>query len=86
MHTPEQFAEAMQELAADRTPLVLFQPSFSDIIGLSWPGTPTRVLAQRDPVMEYVLANYRACTARTALQSWQIVFFVRKDLSCTGPL
>ena len=86
MHTPEQFAEAMRELAADRTPLVLFQPSFSDIIGLSWPGTPTKVLAQRDPVMEYVLANYRACTARTALQSWQIVFLVRKDLSCTGPL
>jgi len=86
MHTPQQFAEAMRELAADRTPMILVQPSFSDVVALSWPATPTKVLAEKDPLMEYILANYRACTARTALQSWQMVFMVRKELRCTGPL
>jgi len=86
MHTPEQFAEAIREVAADRTPLILFQPSFSDVVVLSWPATPIKALAEKDALADYMLAHYRACTAFTSLQSWQIVFLVRKDLSCTGPL
>jgi hypothetical protein len=86
MHTPGQLDEAVRELAADRTPLILFQPSFSDVVVLNWPATPIKALAEKDALTEYMLAHYRACTAFTSLQSWQIVFLVRKDLSCTGPL
>jgi 4-amino-4-deoxy-L-arabinose transferase-like glycosyltransferase len=86
MHTPGQLDQVVRELAADRTPLILFQPSFSDVVVLNWPSTPIRVLAEKDALTEYMLAHYRACTAFTSLQSWQIVFMVRKDLCCTGPL
>jgi hypothetical protein len=85
MHTPEQFAEVIRQVAEDRTPLIVYQPSFSDILALNWPATSTKILAQRDPLAEYILPGYRACTARPALQSWQMVFMVRKDLSCTVP-
>jgi hypothetical protein len=85
MHTPEQFAEVIRQVAEDRTPLIVYQPSFSDILALNWPATSTKILAQRDPLAEYILPRYRACTARPALQSWQMVFMVRKDLSCTVP-
>jgi len=86
MHTPEQFAEALREVAADRTPVVVFQPSFPELIPLGWPATPTDVLAARDTGAEYILAHYRPCKTLTSLQVWQLVFMVRKDLSCTGPL
>jgi hypothetical protein len=86
MHTPEQFAEAIREVAANRTPVVVFQPSFPELIPLGWPATPTNVLAARDTGAEYILSHYRPCKTLTSLQSWQFVFMVRKDLSCTGPL
>jgi 4-amino-4-deoxy-L-arabinose transferase-like glycosyltransferase len=84
MHTPEQFAEAIREFAADRTPVVVFQPSFTEFIPLGWPATPTDVLAARDSGAEYILSHYRPCKTLTSLQTWQFVFMVRKDLSCTG--
>ena len=86
MHTPEQFAEAIREVAADRTPVVVFQPSFTEYLPQGWPATPTDVLAARDPGAEYILSHYQPCKTLTSLQSWQFVFMVRKDLSCTGPL
>jgi len=86
MHTPGQLDQVIRELAADRTSLILFQPSFSDVVVLNWPATPIKVLAEKGALTEYMLAHYRACTAFTSLQSWQIVFMVRKDLSCAGPL
>ena len=86
MHTPEQFSEAIRDVAADRTPVVVFQPSFTEYLPQGWPATPTDVLAARDPGAEYILSHYQPCKTLTSLQSWQFVFMVRKDLSCTGPL
>jgi 4-amino-4-deoxy-L-arabinose transferase-like glycosyltransferase len=83
IHTPEQFAEVIRQLAEDRTPLIVYQPSFSDIIAVSFPATSAKILAEKDPLTEHILLHYRACTARRALQSWQMVFMVRKDLSCS---
>jgi 4-amino-4-deoxy-L-arabinose transferase-like glycosyltransferase len=85
MHTPEQFAEAIREVAADRTPVVAFQPSFTAYLPQGWPATPPDVLAARDAGAEYILSHYQPCKTLTSLQSWQFVFMVRKDLSCTGP-
>ena len=48
LHTPEQFEEAMNRIAARRPEVVLFDPSFYGGIVVSFPSTPIRVLASRD--------------------------------------
>jgi hypothetical protein len=86
MHTPEQFAEATRELAASRVPVVIFQPSFPEFIPHAWPATPLNVLGGKDAPTEYILDHYRPCLTMTSVQTWQLVFMVRKDLKCAGPL
>jgi hypothetical protein len=85
-HTPEQFHEAIRTLQASRVPVVVFQPSFPEFVPHSWPATPLKVLGGKDAMTEYILAHYRPCKTLTAMQMWQDVFMVRKDLSCDGPL
>jgi 4-amino-4-deoxy-L-arabinose transferase-like glycosyltransferase len=86
MNTAEQRSAAIHELAVDRTPVVVFQPSFTEKIPSIWPATPLRALAARDPVADYILAHYRPCKVLTSIHLWQFVFMVRKDLACTGRL
>lgn len=85
MYTPEQFDEAFREVGAARPPVVLFLPSFSELMPLYWPATQAKVFSGRDRGVEYLLAYYRPCKTLTSVQTWQFVFMVRKDLSCAGP-
>jgi Dolichyl-phosphate-mannose-protein mannosyltransferase len=82
MHTPHQFQEMADELAADRTRVVLFEPSFREKIIADFPSATPEMLAARDPVEDYIVTHYRACTTFTSQDFWRFLFMVRKDLPC----
>jgi hypothetical protein len=82
MHSADQFQEAIRQVAADHTRVVLFELAFNEKIPWNFPSTPVGVLAQRDPVADYILANYKPCRGVTSSTSWRFVCMVRKDLTC----
>jgi 4-amino-4-deoxy-L-arabinose transferase-like glycosyltransferase len=82
LHTPEQFEEAMNRIAARRPQVVLFDPSFYGGILVSFPSTPIRGLASRDPLADFILAEYRPCAVLVPANTGNFVFMVRKDLPC----
>jgi len=83
MHTHQQEQDIIHQVSADRTSVIVFQPSFNDSIAASWPKTSLASLAS-DPVADYILANYRPCRVLVSAfeWDWRFVFMVRKDLSC----
>lgn len=81
MHTREQDEEAIREIAADRTPVVLLDLAFGDEIPTSWPNTPLQFVAN-DPVADYLLARYRPCKVLTSAAGRHFSYMVRKDLAC----
>ena len=83
MHTHQQEQEVIHQVSADRTSVIVFQPSFNDSIAASWPKTSLASLAS-DPVADYILANYRPCRVLVSAfeWDWRFVFMVRKDLAC----
>jgi Dolichyl-phosphate-mannose-protein mannosyltransferase len=82
MHTPEQFQKMAGELAADRTRVVLFEPSFREKIIAGFPSATPQMLAARDPVEDYIVTHYRACASLSSQDFWHFLFMVRKDLPC----
>jgi len=85
LHTPEQFQEVIRELAADRTPVVLFDLTFGEAAATAWPSTPLEILAKNDAVAEYVLSHYRQCDGPLSSENlWLYLYMVRKDLPCPG--
>jgi len=80
MHTPADFASAMREVERDRTPVVIFDVTFRDIIPQVWPATQAEVVAN-DPMGDYIFAHYRLCKALRARRR-PFVFMVRNDLPC----
>jgi hypothetical protein len=81
MNTREQDEEAIQELAADRTPVVLFEIGFNEKIATAWPNTPLQFVAN-DLVGDYILGHYRPCRILRSSAGEPLVFLVRKDLKC----
>jgi hypothetical protein len=84
MHSPQQFQELLSELAADRTRVVLFEPSFREKIIAGFPAASPEVLAAQDPVGDYIATHYRACASLTSQDFWRFAFMVRQDLACPG--
>ncbi len=82
MHTPEQHEDALRELRAARTPVVLYEPSFNAKVMPTFPSTPLGALAAEDPVADYIAASYRPCASLTSQDFWYFVFMTRKDLTC----
>jgi hypothetical protein len=82
MHTPQQFQEMVDELAADRTRVVLFEPSFREKIIEGFPSATPEMLAARDPVEDYIVTHYHSCATLTSQDFWRFLFMVRKDLPC----
>lgn len=81
MHSPEQFRQALSELARDQTKLVVWDPAFNtETILKGWPATRLEILA-KDPIKDYLLANYQACTTRASVD-FRYVILVRKGLPC----
>lgn len=81
MHTPEQSAEIVLELATGRVDEVLFEPNFADKVAHSWPGTPLAAIAS-DPAVDYIAHHYRPCRDLTSAPGWHFLFMVRKELAC----
>jgi len=85
MHAPEQMKEAMDELATDRTKVVLYTLSFnSETVSELWPATPQHVLAT-DPVRDFIFSRYRPCRSLESFR-WRYVYMVRRDLGCPGEI
>ena len=81
MHSQAEFDEALAQLAADQTRMVVWDPAFNtDTILQGWPATRLEMLAQ-DPVRDFLLAHYRPCTTLRSVD-FRYVVLVRKDLSC----
>ena len=81
-HSPQQFQELLAELIADRTRVVLFEPSFREKIVAGFPSAAPSVLAAPDPVEAYIVTHYRACAVLTSQNFWRFAFMIRKDLPC----
>lgn len=81
MHTREQDEEAIREIEADRTRVVLFEPDFNEKLANSWPNTPIQYVAN-DPVGDYLLAHYRSCKILRSASGWPFLFMVRKGVAC----
>lgn len=81
MHTREQDEEAIRDIEANRTRVVLFELGFNQKIAASWPNTPLQFIAN-DPVGDYILASYRSCKVLQSAADSRFLFMVRKDLSC----
>jgi len=85
MHAPDQMKQAMDELASDRTKVVLYAPSFNtETVSEVWPATPQHVLAV-DPVRDFIFSHYRPCRPLESFQ-WRFVYMVRRDLRCPGEI
>jgi len=83
MHTRRQEQEVIQQISADGTSVVVFLPSFTDVIATAWPRTSLESLAG-NPAADYILGRYRPCGtfASATGEGWWFVFMVRKDLEC----
>lgn len=85
MHTRQQDLDAMKELEADHTEVVLFEPSFYDKISTSWPNTPLSSLAS-DPVADYILSRYHSCANLVSGAGSRFLFMLRDGAVCPiGP-
>lgn len=83
LHTSKQIQDAISQLAADQTRLVLFELTFGgDKIQQVWPSTPPEVLA-RDQMADFIFGHYRSCAVLTS-GSWRFISMVRIGLKCPG--
>jgi hypothetical protein len=81
MHTREQMTEVARDLASSRTPVVLYDYSFTEQIPEAWPNTPIEFIA-RDPISDLILGRYRNCQMLNSAAGRRVLFMVRKDLKC----
>jgi hypothetical protein len=82
LNSPEQFSQVLNIIAKRRPRVVIFEPSFDEIIVKTFPQTPIRVLASRDPMSEFILKEYRPCATVVTSHFRHLVFMVRKDSQC----
>lgn len=90
MHTRGQDREAIREIDANRTAVVLFESSFYDKIVTSWPNTPVSTFAD-DPVADYIFEHYHSCATLALGNESQTIggpsrfsFMLRDGLPCPG--
>jgi 4-amino-4-deoxy-L-arabinose transferase-like glycosyltransferase len=81
MHTADQVAELQHSLASDRTRIVIFEYPFYEKIANSWSNTPIEAIG-RDPMVDYIESQYRACSVLHSAMGWRFLFMIRKDLAC----
>ena len=81
MHTGQQARQMVSELAGRQVGVVLLETSFVDKIPTSWPGTPLEAIAD-DPVVDYIVQNYRPCRVLKSPTGWRFLYMTRKTLLC----
>lgn len=80
MNTPEQAGEIIDSLKTSNVP-VLFESDFAEKIAGSWPGTPMSAIV-KDPVSDYIAANYRICNSLSSADNWRFQFMVKTETPC----
>jgi hypothetical protein len=81
MHSDQQLNQSIEEVARDRTRLVVWDLAFNtETILKVWPAARFKRLA-KDPIRDFILAHYRPCTTLRSVD-FRYVILVRKDLSC----
>jgi hypothetical protein len=84
--TPAQFRTAINEIQADRTPVIILETDFLAKLPASRSSMPLSFLVSKDFDAEYIFAEYKVCrTLRSALQHSTFVLLARRDLTCGGP-
>lgn len=81
MNTPEQAQEIIASLETQGANLVIFEPSFAEKMGTSWPGTSLGSLA-KDPVGDYLARNYRACKILNSSADASFEVMVQRARQC----
>jgi 4-amino-4-deoxy-L-arabinose transferase-like glycosyltransferase len=81
MNTTEQAQEIVASLQTEKANVVIFEPSFAEKVGTSWPGTPLGSLAN-DPVGEYLARNYRVCKILNSSSDSTFQFMVQRAKPC----
>ena len=82
MNIPEQAREIVASLQSQDVKIVVFEPSFAEKMGTSWPGTPLGLLAS-DPVGDYLARNYRVCKILNSSSDSTFQFMVQRAKQCT---
>ncbi len=77
-----EFNDVRTSLEQSRPEVVIFSPNASESLGASYPFTPLKDLAAKDPVADYVLKHYRPCVVLRSGGEDRVVFMVRNNLSC----
>jgi len=81
MNTKEQAEEILQSLQSKGVNAVLIEPSFAAKFANSWPETPLPAVV-KDPVMDYIVRNFRVCAVLQSPEQWRFEYMVRKDAPC----
>ena len=81
MNTPEQAREIIASLQSQNVNTVLFEASFNEKMGTSWPGTSLNAIAY-DPVADYIVRNYRSCKVLNSASGSTFQFMVQKRKEC----
>jgi 4-amino-4-deoxy-L-arabinose transferase-like glycosyltransferase len=81
MNTPQQAQEIIAALRLQDVNVVIFEPSFAEKMGTSWPGTPLGLLAS-DPVGDYLARNYRVCKILNSPSDSNFQFMVQRARQC----
>jgi 4-amino-4-deoxy-L-arabinose transferase-like glycosyltransferase len=83
LFSQDQFQEAIRQLAFDQTRVVLIDPFTSEKFLFISPATPPSVLAEPDPVADYVFSHFRPCVREAASNNtWRFIYMVPKELTC----
>ena len=81
MNTQEQAEELIRSLESKRINAALVEPSFAEKFANSWPETPLASVVD-DPVMDYVLRNFRVCKLLQSPEEWRFAYMVREGVRC----
>jgi hypothetical protein len=81
MNTPQQAQEIIASLKTQDVSVILFELSFAEKMGTSWPGTPLGSLAH-DSVGDYLARNYRVCKVLNSSSDSSFQFMVQRARPC----
>jgi len=81
MNTAEQGEEIIAQLKAHPESSVLFEPSFLEKIGTSWPRTSVGVIAH-DSIGNYIVHNYRVCQLLRTPSDALFEYLVSRERGC----
>jgi len=81
MNTRDQAKEIIASLQSQAVGIVVFEPSFVEKIGTSWPGTDLRSIAN-DPITDYIARNYQICRILNSPSASGLQFMVRRERQC----